>query len=88
MTALRLNVVLLLVVIATAVAVVTAKHESRKRFVQLQALQQTQADMDIEWGKLQLEQSALATHGKVERVAREKLNMHLPKADEVVIVTP
>ena len=72
----------------SAIGVVWAKHESRKRFVQLQNLQEQQAHMDVEFGQLQLEQSTWATHGRIERLARQKLDMHIPTPDEVVIAQP
>lgn len=80
--------VLVGLVLISAVAVVWAKHESRKRFVQLQNLQEQQAQMDVEFGQLQLEQSTWATHGRIERLARQKLNMHTPTPEEVVIAQP
>lgn len=79
---------LVFAVLASAVGVVWAKHESRKRFVQLQRLQEQQAQMDVEFGQLQLEQSTWATHGRIERLARQKLDMHIPKPEEVVIAQP
>ena len=84
-----LGMVLLIAAVGTsAIGVVWAKHESRKRFVQLQNLQEQQAHMDVEFGQLQLEQSTWATHGRIERLARRKLGMHIPTPDEVVIAQP
>ena len=45
-------------------------------------------DLDIEWGQLQLEQSTWATHGRVERVARDELRMIIPQATDLRIVQP
>ena len=42
--------------------------------------------LDIEWGQLKLEQSAWATHGRVEQTARVGLKMVIPRPDEVRIV--
>ena len=78
--------VLLLAVIISAVAVVYAKHQGRKLFVELQALREARDSMDIEWGQLQLEQSTLTTQGQVERAARERLGMVSIDADNMVIV--
>lgn len=84
-----LGIVLLTAAVGlSAIGVVWAKHESRKRFVQLQNLQEQQAHMDVEFGQLQLEQSTWATHGRIERLARQKLDMHIPTPDEVVIAQP
>ena len=66
---------LVLAVIASSLGVVYAKHQGRKLFVELQALNSERDNMDIEWGQLQLEQGALTTQGQVEATARERLGM-------------
>lgn len=79
---------LVLAVIASALGVVYAKHQSRKLFVALQGLEAERDEMNIEWGQLQLEQSTWATHGRIEEIAREQLKMTTPAPDTVVIVWP
>ncbi len=79
---------LFLGVLASAVGVVYSKHQSRKLFIELQALQALRDDLAVDWGRLQLEQSSWATHGRIEKIAREKLNMHLPEPGSAVIVKP
>lgn len=79
---------LVVAVVASAVAVVYAKHQSRKLFVAVQGLEAERDEMNIEWGQLQLEQSTWATHGRVEELAREQLKMTTPVQDAVVIVWP
>jgi cell division protein FtsL len=44
--------------------------------------------LQIEWGQLQLEQSAWSTHAFVERVAHSRLNMSIPPPAAVRIVKP
>ncbi len=80
--------VLLLAVLASGIGVVHAKYMSRKHFVELQMLLAERDAADVEWGRLQLEQSTWGTHGRVERLARKRLDMHMPVAREVVIITP
>ena len=84
------TVFLLLVVfvVGSALVVVYAKHESRKLFSELQNLKREQDRMDVEWGMLQLEQSAWATHGRIEEIARKRLGMQMPSSNEVVIIRP
>ncbi len=77
---------LLLAVIATAMGAVYAKHQSRKLFVELQALESERDAMNVEWGQLQLEQSTYTTHGKVEHAARKRLGMEIPGPQQVVIL--
>ena len=79
---------LVLVVMGTATGVVYAKYASRKHFVELQTLRKTRDAIDVEWGRLQLEQSTWATHGRVEQIARTKLKMRLPGADEILVIEP
>jgi cell division protein FtsL len=78
--------ILVIAVLASAVGVIEAKHQSRKRFVALQALEKARDQMNVEWGQLQLEQGTWATHSRVERIARKKLHMVNPKMEAVVIV--
>jgi cell division protein FtsL len=80
--------ILLILVIASSVAVIHAKHEGRKLFIELQALGNQRDNMDIEWGQLQLEQGTLTTQGKVENVARDRLGMTSLRADATIIVNP
>jgi len=80
--------VLWLMVLASAIAVVRARHQARTLFVQLEQLSAERDRLNIEWSQLQLEQSAWSNHGFVERVASQKLHMTLPTPDEVRIVTP
>ena len=80
--------VLWLAVLASAIAVVRARHEARTLFVQLEQLTAERDRLNIEWGQLQLEQSAWSNHGFVERVASDRLRMTLPRPDEVRIVAP
>jgi cell division protein FtsL len=45
-------------------------------------------NLEIEWGQLQLEQSAWSTQAFVERVATTKLHMEMPPPKEIEIVAP
>lgn len=79
---------MLAAVLASALGVVYVKHQSRKLFVELQELQKNRDELNIEWGKLLLELSTLATPTRVERIARDKLGMKPPSPEKIIIVTP
>lgn len=81
-------ILLALVLLATATGVVYAKYASRKYFVELQQLRAEHDALDVEWGRLQLELSTWATHSRIERVARKQLKMHIPTANEVMVIRP
>ncbi len=81
-----LIVILFLANVFTGVGIVYSKHSMRKAFVELQNLQNKFDELQIEWGRLQLEQSAWATHGRVEKLAREKLKMDLVHKERLVFL--
>jgi cell division protein FtsL len=85
---LLLNVVLGIGLIASAVATVYVQHHRRMQFVELRTLERERDGMQVEWGQLKLEQSTWATHERIERLALEKLDLHMPPAADVVLVLP
>ena len=83
-----LVIVLWISVLGSSLGVIYAKHEARNRFNELQKLTRARDDLDIEWGQLQIEQSTLARHGRVEQAARDDLRMTIPQAADLRIVQP
>lgn len=75
-----------LALLLSALGVVYARHEARKLFAELQTLAQERDELDIEWGRLRIEQSTWATHARVERMARERLDMRVPGPADVQII--
>jgi cell division protein FtsL len=80
--------VLWVATLGSAAAAVYLKHRSREMFVELERLGTRRDNLDIEWGQLQLEQSAWSTHAFVERVASAKLHMAMPPPKEIEIIAP
>ena len=75
---------LLTLVIGSALTVVYVKHQSRMLFAELRSIQKQQDQQVIEWGRLQLQNTTLATHANVESRARKDLKMRLPEQVELV----
>jgi len=73
--------------LGSAAGAIWCKHRARQMFVQLEALNARRDNLQIEWGQLQLEQSAWSTHAFVERVASTKLHMSMPPPREIEIVS-
>lgn len=89
MSVLRLGMLLLGAgLFASALGVVWSTHETRTLFIELQGLHAERDRLDIEWSQLKIEQSAWATHGRVEQTARAGLNMVIPTPQEVQLVQP
>jgi cell division protein FtsL len=70
-------------VVVSGIAAVYAKHETRKLYTELQALQQERDQLEMEWGQLQIEQSTWSTHARVESLAREEIGMGEPRPDQL-----
>lgn len=77
-----------LTVVLSALGVVYSKHQTRRLFVDVQRLETERDRMNVDWGRLQLEQSTLATQARVETLAHGKLAMNIPPQNSVVIVAP
>lgn len=80
--------VLVILVMASAISVVYSKHLNRKLFVELQQLNKSIDRLNVEWGRLQLEEGAWADHGRLEKIARTELNMLMPDVNSVVYLKP
>jgi len=86
-----LRVILALLIVAnitTAVMVVYARHQHRQLFVELSRLEKSRDALNIEFGRLQLEQATWAESNRIDQIARNKLGMKFPEADEIVVVRP
>jgi cell division protein FtsL len=74
----KLNLLLLLVLLACALGLVTSQQKARKLFMQLEAEQQRAHELDVEYGQLQLEASTWGLHARVQRIATDALGMRAP----------
>lgn len=83
----RVNLLLLLALIACALGVISARHKARTLFIDLEAGQAQAKRLDEEYTQLQLEQGAWATHKRIEAVAARSLGMRLPDPGTTRIVT-
>lgn len=84
----RIDAVLVALVVASALGVVAAQNQARRLYGEFEREQVRARALEVEWGQLQLEQSTWATHGRIEKLAREKLDMRLPPAGQVLVVEP
>jgi len=84
----RLNLILLAILIACALALVTSQHQARRLYVELQRSQEAAKQLEVEWGQLQLEQGTWATHARIERIAARSLGMRVPPPSRIQVVPP
>ena len=80
--------VLVLAIVGTAVAVVYERYRHRQLFVELSKLEHARDELNIEFGRLQLEQATLAQATRVDQEARGRLGMKFPEAADIVVIRP
>ena len=77
---------LVLANVATALLVVRDRHEHRLAFIALNKLDKTRDELNIEFGRLQLEQATWAESNRVDQVARARLGMVFPRTEDIVVL--
>lgn len=83
----RLNLVLLLAVLASAVYLVSVQYDSRRLFTELDKAKTEAHRLELENERLQVEKRAQTTPARVEKLAREKLQMSQAKPGITTYVT-
>lgn len=78
--------VLVLANVVTALLVVRDRHQHRQAFVALNDLERTRDALNVEFGRLQIEQATWAESGRINRVATTRLGMVFPRTEDIVVL--
>ena len=78
--------VLVVAIVVSALVVVRDRHEHRQAFVELSRLDRARDELNIEFGRLQLEQATWAESNRVDQVARNRLGMSFPRTEDTVVL--
>lgn len=78
--------VLAIAVLGLSLVVVHTRQESRRLYSEHQKLTQERDALNVEWGRLLLEEGTWSQHRRVESTARTRLGMELPSAAQIVVV--
>jgi cell division protein FtsL len=71
----RVNVVLLIMLLASCMYLVRVSYDARRLFTELDRAQGEERQLDTEFERLKAEKQSQATPLRVEKTAREKLGM-------------
>jgi cell division protein FtsL len=82
----KLNLLLLLVLVVCALGLVTSQHKARKLFSELEREQGRARELEVEFGRLQLEASTWGLHARIEKVATGRLGMRAPDPRRVRVI--
>ena len=73
-------------VIITALAVALVSHICRQQYAQLGAMEREVNQMNADYGRYLLEQSAWGSLQRIENMAAQKLDMRSPEPEEIMMV--
>jgi cell division protein FtsL len=71
----RLNLVLLLAVMVSALYLVSVQYDSRRLFTELDKARNESHRLEVEYERLQVQKRGQATPARVERLAKDRLQM-------------
>jgi cell division protein FtsL len=80
--------VLVVAVLASAVAVVYARHLHRQAYIALSGLQSDRDELNVDFGRLQLEQATWSEANRIEQVAGNRIGMRYPTDADIVVLQP
>jgi len=80
--------VLVVANVVTALAIVETRQRHRQLLVQSTRLEKARDELNIDFGRLQLEQATWAESNRIDQVARDRLGMKFPDGAEIVVIRP
>jgi len=78
--------VLVLAVMACALGVVYQRHHHRQLFIELSRLENQRDELNVEYGRLQLELATLTATDRIEQIAVARLGMRMAQPEEQRVV--
>jgi cell division protein FtsL len=79
-------IVLLAGAVASGIGVVATRQQSRQLFAALAELERERDELNIEYGRLQLEQATWTETNRLEQLARTQLEMVFPGPAETIVI--
>ncbi len=73
-------------VLASAIAVVYTRHQSRELFSELRGFEKKIDELNVDWSQLQLEYGTWSMDARVDDIARRDLKMFAPDFHDVRII--
>ena len=83
----RLNILLLIALLVCALILVKTQYEARHLFIEVERSQTEARQLEVEWAQLQLDQSNLGKHERIQASASKDLNMVPVTAERTQYIT-
>jgi cell division protein FtsL len=82
----KLGLILFVLLITSAISLVTARHDTRKLVTELEVERNKELQIRKERARLVTEKSTLATPSRIERLAIKKLGMKYPNSKDTILL--
>lgn len=82
----RLCILFAILLMTSAMSLVTARFQSRELFVVLDRLSTRAHELDNDWRRLQLARAELARNARIDRIARTDLGMVSAPPDKLIYI--
>jgi cell division protein FtsL len=79
-------VLMFILIIWLAISVVGNRYQARHLYTELQALEKQRDELNLTWSRFRLEKSASLNHTRIERQARDNLNMKMPDVIDIKVI--
>lgn len=76
------------VLLASALAVIFSKYQTRRIFIEIQKKEKELDHYEVEWGRLQLELTMLTEENRVEVEAKKRLKLIMPDREKIIYLKP
>lgn len=76
----------MLALVGACIALIDARQESRRQFITLTLLERERDQLEVEYGKLKIQQAMLADTNRIEVEAFAKLKLTFPDPAKVQMV--
>jgi len=84
----RISLFLALVLMASALSLVTARFQYRQLYTQSDRLDGVVRQLDMEWRRLQLERAELTRHARIDDIAKNVLGLVAETPERTLYLRP
>jgi cell division protein FtsL len=84
----RVSLLLFVLLITSAISLVTARHDTRKLVSEIEVERNKAALIERHHTELVTEKATLTSPSRIERLAIQKLKMKYPKREDIVLLPP
>ena len=75
-----------ILVVVSALSVAFVSHLCREKYSELTAMEREANQLQVDYGKYLLEQSAWGSLQRIENIAAKNLQMHSPLPEEILMI--